>query len=263
MMGVWLQIGLLLPAFAWGEEPASEPSEGEGEGDLMLLGFRSTADRPYEVNAELGVMSAWYDRGQLQSGLAALTVQPGLAISFDFGGYASLQTTSVLYDRGTAGTTDEVALNFGFNNHSWWLDFDAGYSTYFYPSGPEMALTNEIYLNLGTGDVLKVITPTLVTVFMVGGRYNVDTPSAIGWYGQARLDVHHDVTAHHGLQASLNAGAMAIGVPGVQPVDIAAQGYYFYTTAKGVYVSPGLGVAWSFLDDRVVPVGSLRVGVTR
>ena len=236
---------------------------GSDEGQITILGFRSSADRGFEANPDIGFLTTYYDRGEvISSDTVAPTLQPTLAISFGFGGYASFQSSHVLTQRAEEKLNDEVGVSFGYNNHTEWLDFDAGFTATLNPNTPSIATGNEVYLYLGTGDFLPHLTPRINSTFVIGGKDADGQQVDIGWYGQMRLDLHYEFDGPHAFLAGLTASGQVMGTPGFEWVDATFEGFYLYHMDNGMYVAPGYKFAYSFLEERFIGLGTLNVGLT-
>jgi len=236
---------------------------GDDEGQITILGFRSSADRGFEANPDIGFATTYYDRGEvLSSDVVAPAIQPTLAISFGFGGYASLQSSHVMSQRTEEKLGDEVGVSFGYNNHTEWLDFDAGFTATMNPNTPTIATGNEVYVYLGTGDFLPHLTPRINSTFVVGGKDADGQAVDIGWYGQLRVDLHYEFDGPHAFLAGLTASGQVMGAPGFEWVDTTFEGFYLYHMENGMYVAPGYKVAYSFIEDRFIGLGTLNVGLT-
>ena len=85
----------------------------------------------------------------------------------------------------------------------------------------------------------------------------------IGWYGQVRVDIHHEFKGPHAVLAGISSSAQLMGRPQVEAVDVALEAYYLFHTEDGWYVSPGFKTAYSFIEDRFVGYGTVNFGVTK
>jgi hypothetical protein len=238
-------------------------SGGKDEGQITILGFRSNASKGFEINPDIGFVTTYYDRGSVAtSNTFAPAIQPSIAISFGFGGYASIQSSHVLSARQLEKSADEIGATFGYNNHTQWLDFDAGFTTTLNPVTSQVASTNEAYIYVGTGDFLPHLTPKLNSTFVIGGRDGEGNPVPLGWYGQLRLDLHYEFGGPHAILTGITGSGQVMGEPGFQWVDTTLEGFYLHQLENGLYVAPGFTAAYSFVEERFIGLGTLNFGLT-
>ena len=243
---------------------ALEEEKGDGdEGKRTLLGFRARSERRFEVNADLGFVSTLYDRGEVVSdAMHRPALTPALSISFDFGAYATLESTFVLPDREVEKASDEVALTVGYNNHTHWFDFDIGLAAAFTPQTEHFAGTAELYLAVGTGDFLPVVMPSFFQWFTFAGRDGAGEAEPLGWYGQVRVDAHGALGKGHSITAGVAFGMDHFGDQGFRPVEVVVDAYYTFDFPFGLYLAPGLTYAYAIPGRKHVFLGRFNVGIS-